>query len=265
MLEGLGYVFTDLPQGLGFKQAVLRKIQVFLYRLSLPLLHELIFLNHDDPVDLLKRHQLRVRSYKVLGGIGLDLAKFPYSPAPLDPMRFIFIGRLLAEKGIFEYVDAARQVKKSYPNAEFVVLGAVDDCNPGALKQQQLQQLLDEGVIHYPGYVSNVSDWVAQSSVFVLPSYREGVPRSTQEAMAIGRAVLTTDVPGCRDTVDDGVNGFLVPRWNAQMLAEKMIFLIEKPEVVQRMGEASHRMAVERFDVHQVNIRLMAWLLGDEA
>ncbi|MEG0107644.1 MAG: glycosyltransferase family 4 protein, partial [Lachnospiraceae bacterium] len=261
ILEGLGYAFTDLPQGFELKQFVLKKIQIFLYRISLPFVHELIFLNNDDPVDLLNRHRLHVSSYKILGGIGLDLNNFKFHPAPLKPVRFIFIGRLLAEKGVFEYVVAAKKVKNKYPDVEFVVLGSLDKRNPGALKEDELHQLLDAEIILYPGYVDNVSEWVATSSVFVLPSYREGVPRSTQEAMAIGRAILTTDVPGCRDTVADGVNGFLVPRWNAEALAEKMIYLIDHPEEIERMGQESHRIAVERFDVHQVNKRLTAWLL----
>src|SRR5690606_20030634 len=102
-------------------------------------------------------------------------------------------------------------------------------------------KLLQSGIVQYPGYVENVADWISSSSVFVLPSYREGMPRSTQEAMAIGRAVITSDAPGCRDTVDDGVNGFIAPRWNAQALAEKMIYFIKNPTEIVRMGIESHR------------------------
>ncbi len=109
--------------------------------------------------------------------------------------------------------------------------------------------------IHSPNVV-NVPDWITNTSVFVLPSYREGVPRSTQEAMAIGRPVITTDVPGCRDTVVDGVNGFLVPKWNADILAEKMCFFIENPEQINIMGRESYKIACEKFDVHAVNKKL---------
>src|SRR5690606_31464226 len=118
----------------------------------------------------------------------------------------------------------------------FTVLGSIDTANMGALKQSELDALINTGVINYPGYVLNVKDWIANSDVFVLPSYREGVPRSTQEAMAIGRAIITTDVPGCRETVVDGINGFLVPKWNPNVLAEKMIYLIEHPEQICIMG-----------------------------
>ena len=111
--------------------------------------------------------------------------------------------------------------------------------------------------ILYAVYGSNVVDWIADSNVFVLPSYREGVPRSTQEAMAVGRAVITTDVPGCRETVIDGKNGFIVPKWNPQALAEKMIYFIENPEQIQVMGEESYKIAQEKFDARKVNERLL--------
>ena len=115
--------------------------------------------------------------------------------------------------------------------------------------------------MEYPGHVNNVPEWIANSSVFVLPSYyREGVPRSTQEAMAIGRAVITTDVPGCRETVVDGINGFLVEKWNPQALAEKMIYFIEHPEEIAIMGYESYKIAQDKFDAHKVNKRLIDML-----
>jgi glycosyltransferase involved in cell wall biosynthesis len=134
--------------------------------------------------------------------------------------------------------------------------------NPSALSGDQLQAVIEEGVILYPGYVSNVSDWVSGSQVFVLPSYREGFPRSTQEAMAIGRAVITTKVPGCRNTVNDGVNGYLVPPWDSVSLAEKMLYLIDHPEEIRRMGEESHRLALEQFDVRKINRLLVGLIVG---
>lgn len=258
MLEGLGFVFTDQPNGITFKQKILRKIQVFLYRLAIPSMDKMIFLNPDDPVDLLDKNNLKPKQVGVLGGIGLDLKEFPYSEVNTDKIKFIFIARLLAEKGIFEYINAAKLVKSKHPEVEFIVLGGIDEANPGGLKQDELQQLLDEGIITYPGYVTNVAEWIADSSIFVLPSYyREGVPRSTQEAMAIGRGVITTDVPGCRETVEDGINGFLVPKWDAEALAKKMIYFVENPEEIKRMGKESHRLAVEKFDADKVNARLM--------
>lgn len=258
MLEGLGYTFTEQPTGQSNKTKLVRNIQVLLYRMALPCIDQMIFLNTDDKKDLLDRYHINVAQSHILGGIGLDLSKYPYTVAPIHPVRFIFIGRLLKEKGIFEYINALRLVKAKYPQAEFVVLGEIDHANMGALKQEVLDQLIAERLFEYPGYVNNIQDWITTSSVFVLPSYREGVPRSTQEAMAIGRPVITTDVPGCRETVVDGVNGFLVPKWDAQTLAEKMSYFIENPEKVNQMGLESYKMALQYYDVKKVNNKLFA-------
>lgn len=262
MLEGLGYTFTEQPEGLSKKTQLIKKIQVFLYKIALPQLDQLIFLNPDDPKDLLEKNAIHVKNVEVLGGIGLNLQDYPHQPLSNIhlPLKFLFIGRLLKEKGIHEFVQAAKLVKEKYPKAEFTVLGAIDHANLGALSEAELHQLIQTNIIHYPGHVSNVSDWVAENHIFVLPSYREGVPRSTQEAMAIGRAIITTDVPGCRETVVDGVNGFLVPKWNPEALAEKMIYFIEHPEQISLMGAASYEVAKEKFDANVVNKRLIKFL-----
>ena len=259
MLEGLGYTFTEQPEGLSKKTQLIKKIQVFLYKIALPQLDQLIFLNPDDPKDLLEKYAINVKNVEVLGGIGLNLQDYPYQPLSNihSPLKFLFIGRLLKEKGIHEFVQAVKLVKKIYPDTEFTVLGAIDHHNLGALQQTELDSLISSNIIQYPGHVSNIKDWIADSHVFVLPSYREGVPRSTQEAMAIGRAIITTDVPGCRETVVDGVNGFLVPKWNPKALAEKMIYFIENPEQTQVMGTESYKIAVEKFDAEKVNQRLV--------
>lgn len=258
MLEGLGYTFTDQPNGLSSKTKLIKAIQVFLYKLTLPKLDQLILLNHDDKTDLLINNDIEVKKTYILGGIGLDLNQYKYSPATKDlPIQFLFIGRLLKEKGIHDFIAAAQIVKQKFPQTTFTVLGGIDEANLGALTQGELTQYIDKKVIDYPGHVENIAEWIKQSHVFVLPSYREGVPRSTQEAMAIGRPVITTDVPGCRDTVIDGVNGFLVPKWNPQALAEKMIYFIEHPEQVRMMGDQSHKIAIEKFDAEKVNQRLL--------
>lgn len=258
MLEGLGYTFTEQPEGFSRKAKIIRKIQVILYRLSLPLADKVIFLNPDDPRDLLEKHQIKVKKVEVLGGIGLNLSDYPYQPiSRTENIRFLFIGRLLKEKGIHEFIAAAKIVKAQYPNTIFTVLGAIDNMNLGALSQNELDSYIQTGLIEYPGQVSNVSEWIANSHIFVLPSYREGVPRSTQEAMAIGRAIITSDVPGCRETVVDGVNGFLVLAWNSKKLADKMITFIENPHQINQMGNESYRIAQEKFDVNKVNQRLI--------
>lgn len=258
MLEGLGYTFTDQPNGLSSKTKLIKAIQVFLYKFALPKLDQLILLNHDDKKDLLINNDIEVKETYILGGIGLDLNQYKYSPATKDlPIHFLFIGRLLKEKGIHDFIAAAQIVKEKFPHTIFTVLGGIDEANLGALTQGELTQYIDQNVIDYPGHVENIAEWIKQSHVFVLPSYREGVPRSTQEAMAIGRPVITTNVPGCRDTVIDGVNGFLVPKWNPQALAEKMTFFIEHPEQVRMMGDQSHKIAIEKFDAEKVNQRLL--------
>ena len=262
MLEGLGYAFTEQPEGLGKKTQLIRSIQVFLYKIALPQLDKIIFLNPDDPKDLLDTYHIKVKEVDILGGIGLNLDDYPYQPIANinSPIKFLFVGRLLKEKGIHEFIAAAKQVKQQYSNTQFTVLGEVDPANLGALQQSELNELASSNLINYPGQVDNVQDWIADSHVFVLPSYREGVPRSTQEAMAIGRAVITTDVPGCRETVVNGVNGFLIERWSPEALAKKMIYFIEHPEQIVTMGHESYNIAKEKFDADKVNQRLLEFM-----
>lgn len=259
MLEGLGYTFTEQPEGISKKTYFMKKVQVILYKIALPRLDKLIFLNPDDQKDLLQENAIKVKNVIILGGIGLNLKHYYYRPIlNIEPsIKFLFIGRMLKEKGIHDFIAAAKIVKQKYPYVEFTVLGAIDSSNPGALRQSELDRLIASNIINYPGQVDNVQEWIADSHVFVLPSYREGVPRSTQEAMAMGRAVITTDVPGCRETVVDGVNGFLVEKWNPQALAEKMIYFIEHPEQIAIMGQESYKIAQEKFDADKVNKRLM--------
>lgn len=258
MLEGLGYTFTEQPEGLSHKTKFIRYIQVFLYKIALPMLDKLVFLNPDDPKDLLETYSIKVKKVVILGGIGLNLQEYSYQPVEdiSLPIKFLFIGRLLKEKGIHEFVQAAKLVKKQYPKTQFTILGQIDTFNIGALQQEELDDLIASCVVEYQGQVNNVKDWIANSHVFVLPSYREGVPRSTQEAMAIGRAIITTDVPGCRETVIQNRNGFIIPKWDSKTLAEYMIYFIENPKQIRCMGDESYKIAVDKFDAEKVNQRL---------
>ena len=261
MLEGLGYTFTEQPNHASKKTQVIKKVQILLYKLALPQLDKVIFLNPDDPKDLLDKYDIRVKEVAVLGGIGLNLNDYSYTSIYPSQPTFIFVARLLAEKGIHDYIAAAKIVKSKYADAKFIVLGSIDKEALGALTEAELKRFTEANIVEYPGHVNNVPEWMASSSVFVLPSYyREGVPRSTQEAMAIGRAVITTDVPGCRETVIDGVNGFLVEKWNPQSLAEKMIYFIEHPEEIKKMGYESYKIAQDKFDADKVNKRLIDML-----
>lgn len=264
MIEGLGNAFTKHQEGFTKKARLIQMIQIFLYRIALPKLDKLIVLNPDDKKDLVDCFKIKTKQTLVLGGIGLDLDEFLYTPARHSPMTFIFMGRLLKEKGVFEYLQAAEQVKEKYPDALFYLLGGFDVNNPFALKQQDLADYLDNGTIMYPGHVDNVHEWIQKSSVFVLPSYREGIPRSTQEAMAIGRPVITTDSPGCRETVVEGVNGFLIPPFSVSALVDKMTYFIENPQAVDSMGQESRKLAEARYDVKAINQTLISILLGSE-
>lgn len=261
MLEGLGFMFTEQVNGFSRKAMALQNIQILLYRLSFKFLDKIIFLNFDDPNDLIVKRKIKTKEVAVLGGIGVDLDDYSYVKPNVSKINFLFIGRLLREKGVNEFLAAAKLVRDLYENVTFTMLGGMDEGNPGSLTEDDLNILISSGLIDYPGYVDNIGEHIAQSSVFVLPSYREGMPRSTQEAMAIGRAVITTDVPGCRETVVDGVNGFLVKPWDSQDLAEKMIYFIENPDVIEPMGLESYHMAQEKFDSKKVNKKLMG-LLG---
>lgn len=259
MLEGLGYAFTDQPEGLSKKTQLIKKVQVMLYKISLPQLDTLIFLNPDDPKDLLEAYSIKVKNIEILGGIGLNLKNYSYQPVKNTQLsiNFLFIGRLIKEKGIHDFISAAKIVKEQYPKTIFTILGTTDPASLGGLQQSELENLISSDLINYPGQVDNVQQWLGDSHVFVLPSYREGVPRSTQEAMAIGRPIITTDVPGCRETVIDGMNGFLVSKWKPQALADKMIHFIENPSQIEKMGYESYKIAQEKFDVNKVNQRLL--------
>ncbi|EAU5040380.1 glycosyltransferase family 1 protein, partial [Salmonella enterica] len=253
MLEGLGFLFTEQPSGIPQKTKILKRIQILLYRIAFKKINTLIVLNEDDRNDLLNAGCIEDRKVYVLGGIGINLEHYKYSPPPLEPISFIFIGRLLREKGIYEFIAAAKNIKERFEGVTFNVLGNIDPANPGSLKQNELDTIIKEEIINYVGYVNDVSHWLSKSSVFVLPSYREGFPRSTQEAMAIGRAVITTDVPGCRDTVVNNSNGFLIQRWSSDALAEAMEKFILSKELIRDCGKESARIAKEKFDTRITN------------
>lgn len=260
MVEGLGFVFTPTSDRLSFFRRVLKLLVMWLYKLGMSCAERVIFLNPDDMAELVAADLLPEEKSFLLGGIGVDLVRWQVAPSVSQPVTFLLVARLLREKGVEQYAQAARLVKQQYPLARFILLGGLDD-NPGAISQADVEAWVDEGVLEWHGHVP-VQPWLAQSSVFVLPSYREGVPASTQEAMAMGRAVITTDVPGCRETVVDGVNGFLVPARSPEILAKKMCVFIEQPELIASMGSASRRMAEDKFDVHKVNRRLINLLLA---
>jgi len=261
MIEGLGTPFTEHQNGQSLKVKFIKFFQITLYRIVFPFIDKIIFLNSDDPHDLIYKNKIKHKSnsINILGPIGLNLNDYPYKKwDESSNISFIFIARLIAEKGIFDFVEAAKIVREKYKDIKFTIIGGLDIENPFGLSKNQLDELIASGLIDYPGFVTDVAKRIQDNAVFVLPSYyREGVPRSTQEAMAIGRPVITTDVPGCRETVEDSVNGFLVPKWNPEALAEKMCYFIENPEQVNIMGLKSYQIAQEKFDAEKVNSKLI--------
>ena len=260
MIEGLGFVFTLSKKSNSLNKRFLKFFVSFLYRIALKKAHYVIFLNKDDLQEFVASNLVESYKCKLIPGIGVDLEKWCAEAPVTYPVTFTLAARLLHEKGVREYIDAARIVKYKCATARFILLGDVD-ANPGSLSREEVESWVSEGLIEWPGHV-RVKYWLEQTSVYVLPSYREGVPRSTQEALAMARPVITTDVPGCRETVIDGENGFLIPARNFVVLAEKMLIFINKPSLIGSMGEKSRALAEKRFDVHKINKIFLAVLDG---
>jgi glycosyltransferase involved in cell wall biosynthesis len=255
LISGLGYVFTDSGEVWSCKRRLLRTSVSWLYQLALGQAHRVVFQNQDDITEFMQAGLVAAEKVVLISGTGVDLNQWPISPPCTQSITFLLAARLLREKGIVQYADAARQIKEHYPEVHFMLLGGLDP-NPGGLKSAEVQAWVDEGLLEWPGHVP-VQPWLMQTSVYVLPSYREGLPRSTQEAMAMGRAVITTDAPGCRETVDEGVNGFLVPVRNVKALVTAMLRFIENPDLIESMGQQSRRMAEERFDARKINAKML--------
>lgn len=250
MITGLGHVFTTENT----RNLRLQKVIGQLYRLSLGFNRKVFFQNPDDLLEFLDRGMLKDRSKAVRTyGSGVDMQRFSRDPLPEGVLTFLFIGRLLTEKGVAEFCEAAHQVKADYPEARFVAVGPHDANLPHSCAQQDLVRWQAEGVVEFIGGVKDVRPWIAQCSVFVLPSYREGTPRSVLEAMSMGRPIITSDAPGCRETVEEGVNGFLVPPRTTKPLAAAMRRFLKQPELVAEMGEASWQLVERHYDVHKVN------------
>lgn len=252
MIEGAGYVFADDARSL--RRVLLRRAVSLLYRAGLSGIERALFLNRDDLDLFVASGMVDARAALLTGAIGVDLDHFAPAPLPSQPV-FLLAARLLADKGVREYVAAARQLRGQ---AHFILLGGTD-ANPASVSRAELESWAAEGVVEWCDHVADVRPLLARASVFVLPSYyREGVPRSIQEAMAMGRAIITTDMPGCRDTVVDGDNGILIAPRSVAALAAAMRRFTDDPALVARMGQASRRLAEQRFDVRDANARVLA-------
>ena len=246
LITGLGYTFQEnTPQ-------FVQKLASSLYTVALLSVNKVFFQNPDD--ELLFRTQKILRpegASCVVNGSGVDLEHFRLSPFPSQP-AFLLIARLLVAKGLREYARAGRILKARLGNWKLYLLGPEDE-SADSIPMSEVISWQQEGVLEYLGSTTDVKEYLQKSSVYVLPSYREGTPRTVLEAMAMGRPIITTDAPGCRQTVIEGQNGYLVAPQNAEELAEAMFRFIQQPGLIESMGMKSREIAEQKFDVHQVN------------
>jgi len=249
MVTGLGSAFACET----FSQRLFSLLAASLYRIGLHSNRVVFFQNPDDMSLFVRRGIVSQKNRPTLiNGSGVDLDHYVVKPLPKEPV-FLLIARLIREKGIREYAEAARIIKRKYPNASFRLVGSIDT-SPRGISVKELEGWCASGLIDYLGRLDDVRPALAEASVYVLPSfYGEGVPRSILEAMAMGRPIITTDAPGCRETVIPGRNGFLVPVHDIMALALAMEHFLLYPGLIQSMGMASRQLAEAKFNVHDVN------------
>lgn len=248
LITGLGYAFQGEARWNGLRELARR-----LYALALRRVHKVFFQNPDDQALFRTRGILGVGTPSVVvNGSGVDLAHYAATPLPPGPPCFLLIARLLDAKGVRLYAQAAEQVRARCPPARFRLVGWID-ANPDAITPSELDRWIAQGTVEFLGRLEDVRPAIADCQVYVLPSYSEGTPRTVLEAMAMGRAIITTDAPGCRETVVDGDNGLLIPVKSVSALVEAMERLIAEPELAERMGRRSRQIAEEKYDVRKVN------------
>lgn len=251
LVGGLGSIFI----GAGFKNKILRTIIRIEYWVACRCSKMVFFQNSDDRSEFIRSGLITVDKTKLLKGSGVDLDRFQPAPLPAEP-AFLFIGRLIKDKGILEYLEACKAVKSEYPHTRCLLVGPYDT-NPSALKPEELHPYINNGIIEYFGEQEDVRPFIARCSVLVLPSYHEGLPKAVAEAMAMGRAIITTNAPGCKETVTDGVNGYLVDMKDIPGLVAKMKDLICNHRISEKMGAESAKIAIQKYDVKIINQALM--------
>lgn len=251
LVTGLGFAF----QRGSWKKNILMKLVVFLYKTALRKVDKVIFQNTDNRKVFTDLEIVPEYKTAIVNGSGVDLSHFEVKALSSTP-KFLLIARLLGDKGIREYVKAANIIKQTHPDAIFQLVGP-EDPSPDGISLTELTQLNTSHAVEYLGGTNDVRPYIESCSIFVLPSYHEGLPRTVLEAMATGRPILTTDVPGCRETVVNGENGWLVEKANVEQLVGRMIWFIENPQEWQRMADFSRVMVEDKFDVHNVNATLI--------
>jgi glycosyltransferase involved in cell wall biosynthesis len=258
MITGRGTTLQG--EGLTFTSTMVRAIVKLMYRTALRNADGVLFQNRDD-LSLFQHERMLPADvpWKIINGSGVNLEHFALCPLPAGPVAFLFLGRLLKDKGIHEFVEASRSLSKEHVSAHFRILGPLDS-NPNALKPDQVAEWAREGVVEYLGESKDVRPAIAAAHVLVLPSYGEGTPRSVLEAMSMGRAIVTTDAPGCRETVRDGVNGYLVAVRDSTGLEDAMRKLIMDTQLIVRFGVQSRQLAETKYDVRLVTADILDFM-----
>ena len=247
MITGAGFLFVSDS----LKARVIKLLSKPLYKYGLNCASSVIFQNQDDLKEFKENGLIKVEKSYVINGSGVNMKQFVCTALPKQ-MTFLMISRFIYSKGVLEYFKAAERIKSIYPEVRFIIIGDIDG-KADSLSYAEVRYCLENGIVEQVSFTKDVPGYMQQTSVYVLPSYREGTPRSVLEAMACGRPILTTDVPGCRNTVVEGKNGFLVPAKDVDALVDKMSWFITHQEALVPMGRASWELCEERFDVHKVN------------
>jgi glycosyltransferase involved in cell wall biosynthesis len=252
MVTGTGHIFDNQTK----KEKVIKFIGSLALRIALRFNKLVFFQNPDDQALFLKNNIVLSQKTKLVNGSGVNLDKFSVSPLPSEPV-FLCMARLIKSKGLEEFARAAKRVKKLYPGARFILYGYPDE-HPDSIDENEIiSNWLNDFGVEYFGYAENPIDAIKECSVFVLLSYKEGTPRVVLEAMAMGRPIITTDAPGCRETVKNGVNGFLVPRFDDLEAANAMTKLLSA-ELRKQMGKESRKFCESKFNVINVNNTLLS-------
>ena len=235
----------------GAKNIIVRTILQFFYKRVHQASENVFFQNSDDYRRFRSLGLVNETQSTIVNGSGVDMEYFVKKSLPEKPV-VLMTARLVWSKGIREFLTVAAKIKKKYQDVEILLVGGLDH-NPESLTEKDLKECIKTSNIEYCGHVEDVRPYLARCSIFVLPSYHEGTPRSVLEAMATGRPIITTDAPGCRETVINGYNGYLVPVRDTEILYQRLITLIEDKKLRARMGMNSYQLCQEKYDVKRVN------------
>lgn len=251
LVAGLGSIF----RGKGLKNIIIRTILSIQYRIAFKLSKKVIFQNKDDLSELVHRHLLPHNKCNIIHGSGVNIEIFNHSELPKEK-AILFIGRLIGDKGVREYLELAKRIKNRHPEVKRMLVGPFDS-NPSAISPEELQPYIDNKIIEYYGEQKDVRPFLQECTVYILPSYHEGTPKTVLEAMSIGRPIVTTDAPGCRETVTDGVNGILVPIKDVDALESAVKKILNDPVLAKCFAKESRRIAEEKYDVNKINANII--------